>query len=114
MALLSFFKSEELIIKDRSSANENIAMHKDLDEKLKSSFFISEPAISFKKKQNEKQLTDIELKVVLDPKIEEMSAIEKWETLEQIGLKNLDWKKIVKEIIDNVESSLKVELDFES
>jgi hypothetical protein len=43
-----------------------------------------------------------------------MSAIEKWETLEQIGLKNLDWKKIVKEIIDNVESSLKVELDFES
>jgi hypothetical protein len=50
LALLSFFKSEELIIKDRSSANENIAMHKDLDEKLKSSLFISEPAISFKKK----------------------------------------------------------------
>jgi len=48
-------------------------------------------------------LTDEELKAILNPKIEEMSTFVKRKTLEQIGLKYLDWKKIVKEIIEKVE-----------
>ena len=78
-------------------------MHKDLNEKLKSALYISEPVISYSKKLNEKQLTDDELKVILDPKIEQMNALVKWETLEQIGLRHLDWKKIVQEIVEKVE-----------
>jgi hypothetical protein len=49
-ALLTFFKSEDLIIKDRESASENVQMHKDLNEKLKSALYISEPVISYSKK----------------------------------------------------------------
>ena len=69
---MTFFKSEEVVITDCPSAFEDIKMHIEKNEKLKTSLYVSVPSITFKKKENE--LSDDELKVIINPKIEEMCS----------------------------------------